>query len=179
MKKVLLIIAAIALFAVPASAQVLSLWNDAGQTSCQVTTFGPYTPFNVYVFLEPGLEGAFAVEYKLAILPGHFSTGQAINPIVSAATIGVWFGSPGISAPFTACQTELFWVVNLTMMAPNTEPGHYMLQLNESSNFMGVAICPGTRPLLDATAYNHFGFNDGCVVGTEESSWGAIKNLME
>ncbi len=179
MKKVILTIAAIALFAVPASAHVLSLWADEGMTSCQVEMPGIYTPFNVFVFLEPGTDGAFAVEYKLQILPGHFSNGQVINPNVAAATIGVWIGSPGISAPFTSCQSELLWVVNLTMMAPNTDPGHYMFALNEDSSFMGVAICAGARPLQPATAYNHFGYNDGCVVGTEESSWGAIKNLMD
>ncbi len=179
MKKVILTIAAIALFAVPASANVLSLWADDAMTSCEVTTAAGYQPFNVFVFLEPGVEGAFAVEYKLEILPGHFSTVQTPNPVVSGATIGVWFGSPGISAPFTSCQADLFWVVNLTMMAPDVAPGHYMLTANESSGAMQVAICADPRPLIEATAYNHFGFNDGCVVGTEESSWGAIKNLME
>jgi hypothetical protein len=179
MKKIILTIAAIALFAVPASANVLSLWADEAMTSCEVTTMAPYTPFNVFVFLEPGVEGAFAVEYMLVVLPGHFSTAQAISPVVSAATIGVWIGSPGISAPFVSCQADLLWVVNLTMMAPDIAPGHYMIVANESAGAMQVAICADPRPLLEATAYNYLGFNDGCVVGTEESSWGAIKNLMD
>ncbi len=180
MKKVLLTIAVIALFAVSASATpVLSLWADDAMTSIDVMTGAPYQPFNVYVFLEPGVDGAFAVEYKLEILPGHFSSAQAINPVVSAATIGVWFGSPGISAPFTSCQTELFWVVNLTMMAPDTAPGYYTLELNDNSQFMGVAICPGDRPMVDATAHDDFGFNTDGIVGTEESSWGAIKSMMD
>jgi hypothetical protein len=179
MKKVILTIAAIALLAVPASANVLSLWADEAMTSCQVETQAPYTPFNLFVFLEPGVEGAFAVEYKLEILPGHFSNAQVINPVVAGATIGVWIGSPGISVPFLSCQADLLWIINLTVMAPDTEPGHYMLMANESSGFMQVAICPDPRPLVEATAYNYFGFNDGCVVGTEESSWGAIKSLMD
>jgi hypothetical protein len=180
MKKVLLTIAAIALFAVPASAQMLSLWADEGMTSCEVSVAGPYTPFQVYVFLEPGPDGAFAVEYKLTTPAGHFSpAGNVINPVVSGATIGVWYGAPGISAPFTSCQSDLFWVIMLNMMSPNVDPGYYMFEPNDDSNFMGVAICPDPRPLADATAYNYFGFNDGCVVGTEESSWGAIKNMME
>jgi hypothetical protein len=178
MKKVLLTIAVIALMAAPATAQKLSIWADADQQACDVMGVGAYSPFHVFVFLEPGPDGAFAVEYKLATPVGHFSPGgNVIAPFVSGATIGVWYGSPGISAPFTSCQSDLVWVVDLTMMSPNADLGYYTLELNESSSFMGVAICPGTRPLLDATAYNHFGFNTECVVGTEDASWGAIKSM--
>lgn len=181
MKKILLTIAAIALFAAPVSAaSVLSVWADDGMTACETYTAAPYQPFNVYVFLEPGADGAFAVEYKLIAPVGHFATVQTPSPVVSEATIGVWFGSPGISAPFTACQVNTFWVVNLTMMSPNTDPGFYTLELNDNSLFLGVATCEEPlRPMIDGTAYNFFGFNDACVVGTEESSWGAIKSMME
>ena len=179
MKKVLLTIAAIALFAAPASAQVLSLWADEGMTACDITTMAPYQMFNLYVFLEPGADGAFAVEYKLTTPAGHFSPSSVINPVVSAATIGTWINGAGISAPFTSCQADVFWVINLSMMGPDTNPGFYVLGPNDTTGFMGVAICPGTRPMVDGSAYNNFGFNDGCVVGTEETSWGAIKNLMD
>jgi hypothetical protein len=179
MKKVLLTIAVIALMAAPATAQKLSLWTDVNQSACDVTLAAPYSMFHVVVFLEPGVDGAFAVEYKLTTPVGHFSPGgNVIAPFVSGATIGVWYGAPGISAPFTSCQSELVWLIDLAMMSPNVDPGYYELGLNDSSNFMGVAICPGTRPLLDATAYNIFGFNTGCVIGTEDASWGAIKSMF-
>jgi hypothetical protein len=180
MKKILLTIAAIALFAAPVSAaSVLSLWADEGMSVDEVYKTAPYQAFNVYVFLEPGADGAFAVEYKLIAPPGHFSPSMVINPVVSAATIGVWFGEPGISAPFITCQVSTFWVVNLTMMSPSTEPGFYTLELNVNSEFLGVATCEEPmRPMVSGSAYNFFGFNDACVVGTEESSWGAIKSMM-
>jgi len=148
----------------PSTAQMFSLWTDEGMTDCDVFLAGPYTPFSVYVFLDPGLEGAFAAEYKLTVLPGHFSPGgNVISPVVSGATIGVWYGSPGISAPFTSCQTELFWIVQLNMMSPNTDPGYYTVEPNDDTGFMGVAICPDPRPLKDAYLYNRFGFNADCV----------------
>jgi len=180
MKKVLLIIAAIALMAAPATAQKFSLWTDVNQSGCDVMGVGSYTPFHVVVFLEPGLDGAFAAEYKLTTPVGHFSPGgNIIAPFVSGATIGNWYGSPGISVPFVSCQSDLVWIVDLNMMAPvPPDPGYYVLELNESSNFLGVAICPGDRPLIDGTVYNHFGFNTECVVGTEDSSWGAIKSMF-
>jgi hypothetical protein len=178
MKKILLTIAAIALFAAPASAQVYSLWADEAMTSCAVTT-NPYTPFTIFVFLDPGPDGAFAAEYKLVGPAGHFSTANEKAAFVSGATIGVPFGAPGMAAPFLSCQSDLVWVWNVTCMGPTPDPGYYLLEPNDDSGNLGIAICPGDRPLADATLYNHFGYNDGCLVGTEESSWGAIKSLMD
>lgn len=171
-------LAFVCLIVSPVQSQILSLWGDEAMTTCQVSTTAPYTPFNVYVFLEPGAEGAFAGEYKLVAPAGHFSTGQVVNPVISGATIGVWYGAPGISAPFTSCQADLFWVVNMTMMSPNTTPGHYILEPHDSTQFLGVAICPDPRPLVDAHVYNYFYFNDSWGA-TEESSWGAIKALSQ
>ncbi|MDD3643585.1 MAG: hypothetical protein PHQ19_09010, partial [Candidatus Krumholzibacteria bacterium] len=60
MRKVLLLAAAVAFLAAPASAQKLSLWTDTSMSNCQVSLAGPYTAFHVVVFLEPGIDGAFA-----------------------------------------------------------------------------------------------------------------------
>jgi hypothetical protein len=159
----LLVLCAALLCAQPSEAQMFSLWSDENMTCCDVFPTGPYQPFHVFVFLDPGPDGAFAAEYKLETITGHFSPGgSVIAPFVSSATIGVWYGSPGISAPFTSCQTELVWIIDLVMMAPNVDPGYYTIELNESSNFCGVAICPGSRPLADAGVYNVFGYNTSC-----------------
>jgi len=179
MKKILLTIAAIALFAAPASAQMFSLWADEGMTSCEFHSAAPYQAFTIDVCLDPGPEGAFAAEYKLIGPEGHFSNGSVKAPFVSAATIGVPFGAPGMAAPFLTCQADLVWIYQVTCMGPDTVPGFYVLVPNDDSGNLGIAICPGDRPLRDATLYNHFGYNDGCVVGTEESSWGAIKSMMD
>ena len=161
----------------PVRSQALSLWSDEEMSECRVFTEGPFEPFTVCVFLDPGPEGAFAVEYKLTGPAGHFSTGQILSPVVSGATIGNWFGPPGISAAFTFCQTGLVWVVKLTFMAPDTEPGAYYTELNDNSQFMGVAICPDPRPLRDATLWGAFMFHDHCQPAVRESSWGAIKEM--
>lgn len=173
----------VGVFAGNGHSQMLSLWGDEAMTACDVQTNAPYQMFDVYVFLEPGVEGAFAVEYKLTTLAGHFSPRSVINPVVSDATIGSWINGNGISAPFTSCQADLLWVINLGMMGPDTVPGYYMLGPNDITGFMGVAICTGNRPLVDASAYNHFAFNDGCMaccgppIAVEETSWGTIKEM--
>ncbi len=178
MKKAIIIALAMLVLSAPAMAQQYSLWGDEAMTSCDVQS-GPYSPFTIYVFLDPGPQGAFAAEYKLTGPAGHFSTANVKAPFISAATIGVPFGAPGMAAPFLMCQSELIWIWQVTCMGPNTDPGLYMLSPNDDSGNLGIAICPGDRPLADATLLNYFGFNEACVVGTEESSWGAIKSMMD
>ena len=167
----------VCLVAFPVHAQMFSLWGDEEMTMQGVYAPKPFWPFNVYVFLEPDEDGAFAAEYKLTVPAGHFSIAETPNPVVSAATIGVWYGPPGISAPFIRCQTELFWIVNLRMMSPDTVPGFYRLGLNDNSQFLGVAICEYPRPLLDGYIYNDFLFNPPHA--TEGSSWGTIKGMYK
>jgi hypothetical protein len=180
-KRAAVVVTVIMLAASPVSAQMMSLWGDESMSTCDHVATGAYTPFEVYVFLDPGPEGAFAVEYMLWIPPGHFSTIQTPAPFVSTATIGSWTGAPGISAPFTSCQTDLVWVCSVTMMSPDTEPNAYFLLPHNINGFRGVAICPGDRPLREVPAYNCFGFNVSCwdcsQYSTEETSWGKIKSL--
>lgn len=171
---------ALCLLALPVHAQMFSLWGDEIMSICEVHTTSPYQPFDIYVFLEPSTDGAFAAEYKMIAPPGHFATVITPNPVVSQATIGVWFGVPGISVPFVTCQTELFWIVRLTMMSPDMVPDFYLLGLNDDSQFMGVATCEEPmRPMVDGYLYNYFCFNQSCLPATEESSWGAIKDMYK
>ncbi len=160
----------------PVQPQILSLWANESMTAGEFFTEAPYTPFNIYVFLEPSPDGAFAVEYKLTVPEDHFSTALSVSPVVSGAVAGVWYGSPGISAPFTSCQTDLFWVVNLTMMSPNIIPGWYIPGPHDDSSFPNVVTCQGPQPTVEASIYNLFGYND-MWGATEETSWGAIKSL--
>lgn len=163
-----------------AQPHVLSLWGSEEMFACDVLHEEPNIPFDVYVFIDPGPDGVYAVEYKLEILPGHYSTQMTIAPIVSGATVGSWIGSPGISAPFNSCQTELTWIVNLTMVAPDIEPGFYTFGPNDHTGAVRVGTCADNRPFEPAEAYNVFGYNESCMWyhANETSSWGAIKSLF-
>jgi len=146
-----------------AGAQTYSLMADGRMSSCDVFLYGPYQPFDVYVYLETPEEGAFAAEYKMSALPGHFSIAQYIAPFVSEAVAGSWHGSPGISAPFSSCQTGIVIVARLTFMAPDLTPGLYMLEPHEDSGRLGIATCEADHPLEDAYVRFYFGFNTTCT----------------
>jgi len=178
MKKILLTIAAIALFAVPASAQMFSVWSDAEMTTCE--NFGAaYTMFPVYLILEPGADGAFAAEYRLSV-PASLIV-QVTTP---AADISVAMGDAtngnGISIGFLNCRVDTEWVYSFTMFPISVDPGFIMVEPNTSTGKLIVATCEEPlRPELAASVYNYFGWHDTCLIGTQESSWGAIKSLMD
>jgi len=166
---------------ISAQSPIFYLWGDEEKVRCDVYPVGPYIAFNVYVFLIPGADGAFAAEYKLTGLPGHFMIAHEPGPLASGATLGNPFGPPGFSVSFIMCLTEPTWVWKVECMAPDMDPGYYTLEPHDETGFFGVALCSGDRPLVDGWLYGQFGYNsDGwCRFGTEESSWGAIKALYQ
>jgi hypothetical protein len=175
MNRFLIAAVLICAFTVPAQGQHFSLWADEGKTTSEFWTTTTYQAFTVYVFLDPGSEGAFGAEYKLTGPAGHFSTGVSAAPFVSSALIGNAFGAPGISAGFMDCQNDTVWLFAVNCMASSLDPGMYTILPNDNSSFCGIATCTEPdRPLADAQAYNRFCYNttDG---SKEDSTWGAIK----
>jgi len=177
MKKILLTIAAIALFAAPVSAQVYSVWGDAEMTTCE--SYGaPYAAFPVFLILEPGPTGVFGAEYMLTVPTNLVVQVTNPSPVISVA-MGDATNGAGISLGFTACQNEPFVVYDFMMFPMDEVPGYIMVEQHGETGKLIIAECPGDRAELPATVYNYFGWHDGCVVGTKESSWGAIKSMMD
>jgi hypothetical protein len=177
MKKILLTIAAIALFAVPASAQVLSLWGDVDMTTCDY--FGPgFVLFDVYLVLEPPTEGAFAAEYQL-LFPSNMLA-QFTYPSTSIAIVkDAVTGPPGVSIGFDVCQYSPLVLYRFQMFPFSEVAGYITIIENTIVNAIQIANCiEPYRPKMPCSVYNYFGFNAACNIATEESSWGAIKSMM-
>ena len=175
MRRILTAAVLVCALAAPAQGQYFSLWADDGQSTSEFWTESPYQQFTVYVFLEPGSDGAFGAEYKMTVPAGHFSNGTVTAPFISAAMIGTPYGAPGISAGFTDCQNDIVWLFAISCMASDTEPGIYRIVENDNSSFCGIATCEEPdRPLAEAVAMNSFCYNttDDTI---SESTWGAIK----
>ena len=173
-------------FAPASHSQKFSLWGDESATTCEITDQAPYSPFSIYIFLDPSDDGVLGAEFKMAIPESHFSTMMFQNPVVSDSTTGVWYGPPGISMEFTSCQTDLFWIAHFVMMAQNTTPAGYWLYPHDDTQLMGVRICAGDRPWVAAGCYPCFTFNDSCLncmdhyvdpTAVTETTWGTIKAM--
>jgi len=149
---------------IPASShpQVFSLWADESMTTCGIYA-DQYETYTVYVFLDPGTDGAFAAEYQLMLPDSHVSIQDDPNSFISGATIGNPTGPPGIAAPFISCQSSTVWLYRHTVFVWGDRSREWVtLGPNDDSQFCGIAICPDPRPIVDCAMYNYLGVNQGC-----------------
>jgi hypothetical protein len=145
-----------------AAAQMYSLWEDDRMCSCDFFPTAPYQTFDIYVYLETPEEGAFAAEYKMTSLPNCVMMEQYIAPFVSETAAGSWLESPGISAPFTSCQTGIIIITRMKFLGLSMTPGLFTIEENEDSGFLGIATCEAGQPPMDASVRFYFGYNEGC-----------------
>lgn len=175
MSRILIAAVIVCACAVPAQGQYFSLWADEGKTTSEFWTESPYQAFTIYVFLDPGTDGAFGAEYKMTGPTGHFATGNTAAPFISAAILGSPYGAPGVSVGFTSCQIGTVWLFAVSCMASSLDPGIYTIEANDVSSFRGIATCVEPyRPLAEAKSYNSFCYNTDEGIA-EDSTWGAIK----
>jgi len=170
----LILYAAWGLQAEAAEPGFLSLWGDEAMTSCEFHTQNPYVIFQLYVFIEPGSEGAYGAEYKLSGGNNHIAVETTISPVVGWR-LGDWLNGYGISAWFVTCQVEPFWIVMFDILPISVDPGYFMIVPHDDTGGLGMFDCISV-PEIYGEVYNQFGFNTGCLVGTKESSWGAVKS---
>ena len=161
----------------------ITLWTDAEQSHCEFYTDSSNVNFDIYVVLEPGPDGAFGAAYKINIPENHFMVEHEPASFViydpDYPNYGVPAGPPGVTAPFSSCQTETVVIWRITCTSTNTDPAQYWFAPHDISGIFVVAICPNPHPLVDLFTYNCFGYNQwcGCSSAVEENSWGAIKNM--
>ena len=169
------------------AAPSFSLWADEAETTCEVYTIAPYIPFEVYLFLEPPVEGAISAEFRMAVPEGHFSASFISHPIVSDSSSGDWFGSPGIHVDFISCQTGTFWLACYTMMSPNTAAAGYWLYPHIDTQFMGIETCSDPNERISLNLWTCLTLNDSCwncgdyyvdPTAVTETTWGAIKAML-
>ena len=189
MSRIIIAMVMVALMTLPAGAQkypegghVVSLWDSRYETTnCEY--FGSERHY-VNQWLQPGPDGSFGGEWKL--VPADWPEDEMFvsrttkNTVISDAMLGTWYGPPGISFGFLACQTNLVWLVELRVEALGWDvPGYYTIEGHDDTGDIICASClPGRKEQM-ASAYNQYGFNAPCVVSTQETSWGAIKNMMK
>ena len=188
MKRILLTVALLAILAAPASAQLISLWADDAMTQCSVTP-GMAGTFDLYIVVEPDARGIFGAEFSIVNpSPAIFFTppgGVTWNPAAQVTvSMGEFFGA-GISLGFGQCINVPMWVASYNFTSYEMNPVFFTLDVATTGEppvtqtTINVAICDEAHSKVEGFAYSHFGINQDCVIGTEETSWGAIKSMMD
>lgn len=186
MRKLLLIAVLAAVLAAPASAYefgYIALFADEARTTwCLETQDLPYA-FDVYAFALPGENGMMAAEFSVSELAStYYLTDRTEGPLVSVSFGNVF---TGISYSLILCRRD--WVLLDVYHILATGPGQTAIWLegHGDTGEISMADCSPGYPKDSASAYSSVFINyppgspECAGVATEESSWGAIKEMYE
>ncbi len=118
MKKVILLVAAMALMAGAVNAgpiAYIGLYTDAGHTNCSQMIPAPYVGYTTWIWVLPSDNGMMCAEFKLdpaGVEPLHRhhrqpgALGSSRRPL----------RRQGVSICFSSCQTEWTWLYQLSQL---------------------------------------------------------------
>ncbi len=158
----------------------IGLYSDESRSSCDFMAPG-MAHFTVWVWVEPSDNGAFCAEYQLQAPAAGLIIQAAVQNPDANLTMGTAVGAPGLSICFPNCQFDWFWTTQIPCYALDSETqGYFTIIPHATSGSINTSSCiEPDHDLEDLIPLNEFGVNAACVVGTEESSWGAIKSMMD
>lgn len=178
MKKVIMLVAALTLIASAVNAgpiAYIGAFTDEHVT-CRQDVPVANIPFTTWIWVLPSDFGMICSEFRVDIPAWTYNIGTLANPDHSVA-----LGDPisGVSICFSECNYGWTWLYQLTILplAPLT-PGYITIAERPDAGAYQVANCEPGYPIEPVTILNHLALNQPCEVGTETSSWGAIKNIV-
>ncbi|MCK4537921.1 MAG: hypothetical protein KAV42_03885 [Candidatus Krumholzibacteria bacterium] len=185
MKKILMIVAALALFAGTVAAgpiAYIGLYTDASHEACDFYNPGGFNIFTLWTWVQPNDNGAMCAEYKVEapVGPGLIIQAAEVNPDATVS-MGSAIGAPGASICFGMCQTDWFWTFQIPIYSTDTVAGLFTILAHDDAGGPQIANCIlPDYPIEPATVLNSFGLNMDCefVIANDEASWGAIKSLI-
>lgn len=183
MKKAMLLAVAIMLVATSAFAlgpkAYIGIWADAAHSVCSVAP-PQYGQTPAYIYVLPSERGLQAAEFKLSIPATLVQLAAVKNPGI---TVELGALASGISVAFGEgmCQMDWVWLYNLTMMSLATVP--CVLEIVAHPGTLPVpayqvANCLPGYPIEPVVKLTSLYFYQSCVIGTEETNWGAIKSMF-
>jgi hypothetical protein len=164
------------LFAEAPGQAYIGVYGDEGHSVCSVNP-ALYTPFDVWIWILPGYLGVQAAEFQVNF-PATIVTTQTItNPEIS---VGLGTLTGGISVAFFTCHYDWVYTHHLTCLAIGATPGAIQLAGDSSVHppLFVIATCEEGFPYGTLVYLNALAVFQPCVIGTQSSSWGAIKNLF-
>jgi hypothetical protein len=180
MKKVILLVAAMALMAGAVNAgpiAYIGLYTDANHAICSQAIPAPYMGFTTWIWVLPSDNGMMCAEFKLVAPAWLLSIGTTVNPAYSVA-LGAPYDAGGVSICFGACQNAWTWLYQLSQLPTAAGvPGYIEIVARPDAGAYQVANCLPKYPLEPLTILNYLALNQECIFANEDASWGAIKGM--
>ncbi len=177
MKKVLLVIFSFMLLQGLAAAgpyPYMALYLDENR-SCYCA-YGPGT-FSIYAFIFPSDDGAHGCAFKVEVdIDGMVLSEEVNTPVVVLPPPSEY------SYMYQACELDWHWILKIDVyLADSTSPGTAYFVDSPTENFLGTFSCEEGYPQEDGVVLTNAYFNTNpCPeIGTESSSWGAIKSIFK
>lgn len=148
-----------ALVATGAFAQpYIGLYNDVNRCYPYAEIAAPFTPFKVWVFIQPGSGGSECSEFRLELPYNVIVTNVTLNPAFGLPIDPVTpHMPPGVSICYPDCQTDWFWFCNLDMIAIDVVPSDIYIEPYDLSGKVASTDCSAVKE--DMTVINYFGIN--------------------
>jgi hypothetical protein len=158
----------------------IGLFADEARTSWCLES-PAYVQFDMYVFCLPSDNGVRAVEFSIGMPPSYVVVANTPGPTVSV-TLGDYLN--GISYSLYLCVSEWFLLDTYSILPTADGQAAIWLKGHGETGEISIASCLTGYPIEQALAYTSVFVNyppgspECSGVGTEESSWGAIKEML-
>jgi len=183
MKKAMLL--AVALLLVASSAfglgpkAYIGIYGDAAHSACRVDP-APYSPVPAYIYILPSDKGMQAAEFAVSFPATVITLSSIKNPGI---TVELGAMTTGISVAFGEgqCQMDWVWLYNMSLMSLGTVPGAVAIIPHPGTLTLPAyqyATCELGYPIEPLVKLSSLHFYQPCMVGTQETNWGAIKSLF-
>ena len=186
MKKALLLAFAVLLISGAANAQLppegyIGLYADGARLTQCASGVGMY-PVEMWVWCWPSVRGAICAEFRI-VYPGNLiqSTVTWNDDIISVA-LGDF--PSGLSVCYIDCMMDWHWIGHQALYATSADQTVIEVGPHPDVAVYQFANCEDGYPTEPCIAYPSLLVNVeevDCpeIVGTEETSWGAIKSLFK
>ncbi|UCF04486.1 MAG: hypothetical protein JSV33_11170 [bacterium] len=185
MKKALLLALAVLFLSGAALAQLpphgyIGLYTDEHVTCC-VTGEGFY-PVEMWIWCLPSLKGMICAEFMCVYPANVIQSTVTTNPLVSV-TLGTL--DTGMSVCFADCHWTWIWPFHQALWVTDPTATDISIVKHPDPNIECVqfANCDPGYPTECAVVHTKLLLNQECpppdCVGTEEASWGAIKDQFK
>ncbi len=147
------------------------LYSDENRTSNEVDADVLYEPFSIYVFVEAGDNGVFAVDYALSAPETYLMTALTHNPEWVAASQGNPYD--GHSVTLSMCAQDWLWITHIECMCfePDVQEIVWIRPHPVAGKILVASCLPG-HPLEAVTHTNTLLINV-TYVGVMIDSWEA------
>lgn len=183
MKKALLLLFALLLFAGSAGASTgayMGLYTDSAHMYWCASGVGFY-PVEMWIWCLPGDQGVICNEFRVSYPANVIQSTVTYNPII-AVDLGTL--PTGISVCYLACQFDWFWMYHQMLWVTDPTPTQISIVAHPDVGTYQISTCEPGYPLAPVTlltnVYINRAYDDPLCQGvaTDESSWGAIKSLV-